>query len=84
MTRDGIRAAVVGAITSVAPEIDPASLPPDVAFRQAFELDSMDFLNVVVRLHDALGVDVPEADYSRLATVNGAVEYLAGKLGVGG
>ena len=42
----------------------------------------MDFLNFVIALHRALGIDIPEADYGRLATLDGAVEYLAGRAGV--
>jgi acyl carrier protein len=81
MTREDIRQAVVKALTSVAPEIDPRTLGPDQPFRQEFELDSMDFLNFVIGLHRNLGVDVPEADYGKLMTVNGAVEYMASRLG---
>jgi acyl carrier protein len=80
MTRDEIRNAVVQALTSVAPEIDPQSLQADSAFRQEFDLDSMDFLNFVIALHGRLGVDVPESDYVKLATLNGAVDYLSGRL----
>ena len=80
MTRDEIRHAVVQALTSVAPEIDPQSLQADSAFRQEFDLDSMDFLNFVIALHGRLGVDVPESDYVKLATLNGAVDYLSGRL----
>jgi acyl carrier protein len=81
MTREAIREAVVKALTSVAPEIDPSSLGPDEAFRQEYDLDSMDFLNLVIALHASLDVDVPEADYPKLATLNGAVDYLASRLG---
>jgi acyl carrier protein len=80
MTREDIRGAVLAALTSVAPEIDPQTLGPTTVFRQEFELDSMDFLNFVIALHEALGVDIPEADYGRLATIAGAVDYLAGRL----
>ena len=80
MTRDDIRNAVVQALTSVAPEIDPQSLQADSAFRQEFDLDSMDFLNFVIALHGRLGIDVPESDYARLATLNGAIDYLSGRL----
>jgi acyl carrier protein len=82
MTRDAIRDAVVKALTSVAPEIDPRTLRPDMALRQEFDLDSMDFLNFAIAIHAALGVDVPETDYSRLATLGGAVDYLAHRLNV--
>ena len=80
MTRDEIRNAVVQALTSVAPEIDPESLQADSAFRQEFDLDSMDFLNFVIALHGRLGIDVPESDYVKLGTLNGAIDYLSGRL----
>jgi acyl carrier protein len=82
MTREAIRAAVVKALTSVAPEVEPQAVQPDDLFRQQFDLDSMDFLNFVIAIHASLNVDVPESDYPSLATLNGAVEYLAGRLGV--
>jgi acyl carrier protein len=81
MTRDAIRDVVVKALTSVAPEIDPAALDPDEPIRQAFDLDSMDVLNFAIALHASLGVNVPEGDYPKLATLNGAVDYLANRLG---
>jgi acyl carrier protein len=80
MTRDEIRNAVVQALSSVAPEIDPQALQPDTALRQELDLDSMDFLNFVIALHRSLGVDVPESDYAKLATIDGAVQYLSGRL----
>jgi acyl carrier protein len=82
MTRDAIRAAVVTALTSVAPEVDPQMLQPDEAFRQEFDLDSMDFLNFVIAIHASLNVDVPETDYAELATLNRAVDYLSNRLRV--
>ena len=80
MTRDEIRDAVVQALTSVAPEIDPQSLQADSTFRQEFDLDSMDFLNFVIALHGRLGIDVPESDYVKRGTLNGAIDYLSGRL----
>lgn len=80
MTRDEIRTAVLQALTRVAPEIDPQSLDPDSEFRQACDLDSMDVLNVMIALHASLAVDVPESDYAKLASLNSAVDYLAGRL----
>jgi acyl carrier protein len=80
MTREEIRLAVVKALTSVAPEIDPQMLRPNDVFRQEFDLDSMDFLNFVIGLHTALGVDVPEADYGKLGTLNAAIDYLEARL----
>jgi acyl carrier protein len=80
MTRDEIRSAVIQALTSVAPEIDPQALQADTVLRQELDLDSMDFLNFVIALHGSLGVDVPESDYAKLGTIEGAVQYLQGKL----
>ncbi len=80
MTRDEIRAAVLRALGDVAPEADLARLDPRAAFRDQLDLDSMDVLNFVTVLHDALGVDVPESDYSKLATLDAAVEYLAARV----
>ena len=77
MTNDEIRSAVLAALRRIAPEIDPATLRPDVPVRDQADLDSMDFLNFVLELHDALGVDVPEGDYPQVATLDGCVAYLA-------
>ena len=80
MTRDEIRSAVVQALTSVAPEIDPQALRGDTALRHELDLDSIDFLNFVIALHGSLGVDVPESDYVKFGTIDGAVQYLQSKL----
>lgn len=79
--RDALLRAVLDALGGVAPDIDPAALDPARPVRDQFDFDSMDFLNFVTALHDALGVDVPEADYPALASVDGSVEYLESKLG---
>ena len=83
MTTDEIRRIALDALGAIAPEADLAALRPDAALREELDLDSMDFLNFVVRLHDRLGVDVPERDYPRLATLDGCVRYLAGVLAAG-
>jgi acyl carrier protein len=82
VTRAEIRTAVLEALTSVAPEIDPGAVQAGAVLRQEFDLDSMDVLNFVIALHGRLGVAVPESDYPRLATLDGAVGYLAGRLSV--
>jgi acyl carrier protein len=71
-----LRATVLRALGDVAPEADLATLKPAVALRDQLDLDSMDVLNFVVGLHGALGIEIPEADYPRLATLDGCVEYL--------
>ena len=81
MTRTEIERTVVLALTAIAPEIDAASLKVDVPLRDQVDLDSMDILRFMIELHKACGVDVPEADYAKLASVTGAVDYLAPRLG---
>lgn len=80
MSKDEIRAAVVQALTRVAPEVDPASIQPGVSLREQLDIDSVDFLNIVVAIHERLGVDIPEADYAKLVTLDGAVDYLQAAL----
>ncbi len=81
MNRTDLRDAVVAALQSVAPEADAAALADDRPFRDALDIDSMDFLNFVIALHKSLRVDIPEADYSKVQTLAGAVTYLDNKLG---
>jgi acyl carrier protein len=82
MTKDEIRQALIDALSSVAPEGEYDRLKPDRPLRDQLDIDSYDFLNVMVALHDALGLDIPEADYQKLATLNAAVDYLSGRLRV--
>jgi acyl carrier protein len=45
------------------------------------DIDSMDFLNFISALHRRFGIDIPEIDYTKLATLDGAIAYLSSKLG---
>jgi acyl carrier protein len=80
VTASEIRALVLRSLREVAPEVDPARVAPDVDLREQLEIDSMDFLNFVIGLHQATGVDIPEADYPKLQTLDACVAYLAAKL----
>jgi len=84
VTRDQIRAAVLDALVGVAPETDPATLDPAASLREELELDSMDHLNFLIALHETLGVEIPEADYPRLQTLDEVVTYLAARLAPSG
>ena len=81
MTRDEIRASALGVLRDIAPEADLAALDPRADIREQVDLDSMDVLNFAVGLHRALGVEIPESDYPKLATIEGLVEYLAARVG---
>ena len=80
MTPDQIRTAFLEELTRIAPDIDPDSVEDDEHIQDDLELDSMDVLNLVTALHERLGVDIPETDYPRIATVALAVAYLAEKV----
>jgi len=76
-----ILAVIRDELARLAPEIEFDSLDPAVDLREQADLDSMDFLNLVTALHHRLGVDIPDADAAKVATINGAVAYLARKRG---
>ncbi len=76
LTADEIKSTVLRLLGDIAPEADLTSLKPDVSFRDQLDIDSMDFLNFVIALHEALHVEIPEADYPKLATLQGCIDYL--------
>ena len=80
MKHEEVRAAVLDAIKHVAPEADLAHLIGTEDLRDALDIDSMDFLKLVVQLHDHLRVDVPERDYPKVRTLDACVRYLESKL----
>lgn len=77
MNRDQLRLVVIEELGTIAPETDPAAIDPKADIREAMDIDSMDFLNFVIALHERLKVDIPERDYGKLRTIGGAIEYLA-------
>ena len=80
MDEQAIRDTLFAALRTVAPEVTPSEIAADQPLRDQVDLDSMDFLNFLVRLHEKLGVDVPESDYAKLVTLNDFVAYLGARL----
>ena len=80
MSPEQLRNIVLQALSEVAPELEPENLDPQVELRNQLDLDSMDFLNFVLGLHKALSVDIPEADYRKLATLDACVAYLGARI----
>jgi acyl carrier protein len=68
-------------LANIAPEADFKSLDHSADLREALDIDSMDFLNFAIAVHRRLAVDIPEIDYPKLVTIDGAIKYLAAKLG---
>jgi acyl carrier protein len=76
MTEAQIRDTVRGVLGNIAPEADLTALEPDVSFRDQLDIDSMDFLNFVIGLSEQLQVEIPEADYPKLSSLDDCVAYL--------
>ena len=71
------RDTILGLLADIAPEADLSALAGDVDLRDAIDLDSLDFLNLIERLAEATGVDVPENDYPDVRTLDGLATYVA-------
>ena len=80
MTREEIIDAIKDIIHTIAPDEDLSGLVANERLRDKIELDSMDFLDIVMELRKLYGVQVPEEDYKELATLEGCVRYLHPKL----
>lgn len=75
-----VRQVICDAIEKIAPDIEAATIPGGVDFREEAELDSMDFLGVLTTVHDTTGVEIPEIDYSEITTIDDFAAYLASRL----
>ncbi len=76
MTKEEIRATVLEIIAQIVPDEDLSNLKGNIPIREQVELDSMDFLDIIMELRKRYGIEVPEDDYVKLATLDGAVAYL--------
>lgn len=77
MNEQEIRDRVIKTLGGIVPELDPGSLKQAKSLRDQLDIDSMDFLNFLIALHQEFGVDVPESDAGNLATIDACVSYLA-------
>jgi acyl carrier protein len=80
MTRDEVILAIKDIIETIAPDEELGSLNQDERLRDQIELDSMDFLDIVMELRKRYGVQVPEEDYKELASLASCADYLGPKL----
>ena len=69
MKEEELRAVVIATLKTIAPEVEEGDLRPDRPLRNQVDLDSMDWLNFLIGLHEKLKVEIPEADYARLVTL---------------
>ncbi len=76
MTRDEIKLEVLDILSDIAPDEDLSQLKDDVSFREQMELDSMDFLDIVMELRKRHRIQIPEDDYINLASMDSTVTFL--------
>ncbi|MCM2396608.1 acyl carrier protein [Rhizobium sp. S95] len=80
MTKQELEALLSGALRHIAPEVDPREIDRDGDLREEFDIDSIDFLNLIAVLSKRFSLPVPEDDYPRLRSFTGIVDYLAEKV----
>jgi len=76
MNEQALHEVVIRALTDVAPDVVPAAIDPGADLAEQLDIDSIDFLNVLVKVHEQTGIEIPERDYPKLATLDDAVAYL--------
>ncbi len=79
MTKDECKKIVIEIIADIAPDEDFSDVKPDVRLRDQLELDSMDFLDIVMELRKRYQIEVPETEYGQLASLDSCAEYLTPK-----
>ncbi len=83
MNADDVATIARKILATFAPEADIGALDPAAQIQEALDLDSMDFLNAMIAIHDETGVDIPEADYGQVATLGGLVGYVSARVAAG-
>lgn len=79
MTKDEVKQIVLDIIAEIAPDEDLSQVKGDVRLRDQLALDSMDFLDIVMELRKKYGIEVPEAEYGQLASLDSCADYLQPK-----
>ena len=77
MTDDETARQVRLLIARVAPDVDPEAIGPDDDLLRTLGIDSFDHLRLLIAVHERFGIDIPEADYGQLVSVDAVVSYLA-------
>lgn len=79
MDKEQVKQTVLDIIAEIAPDEDLSDVKPDVRLRDQLDLDSMDFLDIVMELRKQHGIEVPEADYRQLESLDSSANYLLPK-----
>jgi acyl carrier protein len=78
MTPNEALAVILSVLADIAPEVDADDVDPGVDLTEQLDLDSMDYLNWMLGINQETGIEIPERDYPKFLTLNGAVDYLVG------
>lgn len=76
MTNQELTQTIFDLLGQIAPEADASTLNPDEDMRAALDIDSFDFLNFLIGLNESTGVEIPEADYGQLTSLNALISYV--------
>ena len=76
MTKEEVKSVLMEIVAEIIPDEDLTNLKDDIPIREQVELDSMDFLDIIMELRKRYGIEVPEDDYIHLATLDSSVAYL--------
>ena len=79
MTEEKVKQIVIDIINEIAPDENTSNLKSEVNLRDQMDLDSMDFLDIVMELRKQHGIEVPEEDYPKLASLDSCADYLTPK-----
>lgn len=80
MSREEIRETIARVLSKIAPEANLGAVDPSENIREALDIDSFDFLNLLIALNEQLHVEIPEADYAKVQSLAGLEEYLMEKI----
>lgn len=80
MDRETLKRTALEILRGIAPEVDADEIEAATPLRHQVDLDSMDWLNFLIGLHQRLGVNIPEADYARLVTLDNVLDYLQARM----
>lgn len=80
-TQTQIKQTILNILSKIAPEADLRNLQADEDIRAKFDIDSYDFLNLMIGLNESFGVEIPEADYGKLVTLTDIIRYISNSAG---
>ena len=80
MVDQRVKNIILDIIATVAPDAELSGIRGDIRLRDQLDMDSMDFLDIVMELRKRFKIEVPKEEYSQLATLDGCVSYLSPKL----